>query len=76
MQWLLDNDDYDLPNERRPVCHHDDHSYVSMYGRLQLGRACSDDHHRATGPWARGGTSTRPAANAHAPRGGATPDAA
>lgn len=35
MQWLVDNDQYDLPNERRPVCHHDEHSYVSMYGRLR-----------------------------------------
>ena len=34
MQWLADNDEYDLPNERRPVCHRGDHSYVSMYGRL------------------------------------------
>lgn len=34
MQWLIDNDVYDLPNERRPVCHRGDHSYVSMYGRL------------------------------------------
>ncbi len=35
MRWLIDNGQYDLPNERRPVCHHDDHSYVSMYGRLR-----------------------------------------
>jgi DNA (cytosine-5)-methyltransferase 1 len=35
MRWLIDNDRYDLPNERRPVCHHDDHSYISMYGRLR-----------------------------------------
>ena len=35
MQWLIDNDEYDLPNKRRPHCHHDDHSYVSMYGRLR-----------------------------------------
>jgi DNA (cytosine-5)-methyltransferase 1 len=34
MQWLLDKDRYDLPNERRPKCHQGDHSYVSMYGRL------------------------------------------
>lgn len=34
MQWLIDNDEYDLPNARRPVCHRGDHSYVSMYGRL------------------------------------------
>jgi DNA (cytosine-5)-methyltransferase 1 len=35
MNWLLDNEEYNLPNERRPVCHQNDqHSYVSMYGRL------------------------------------------
>lgn len=35
MRWLLDNDQYDLPNELRPRCHQGDHSYVSMYGRLR-----------------------------------------
>ena len=35
MQWLLDNNKYDLPNELRPKCHQDDHSYKSMYGRLR-----------------------------------------
>ncbi len=35
MQWLLDHDEYDLPNHLRPKCHHADHSYVSMYGRLR-----------------------------------------
>jgi DNA (cytosine-5)-methyltransferase 1 len=35
MQWLVDNNQYDLPNERRPKCHHGEHSYVSMYGRLK-----------------------------------------
>ncbi|GEL96334.1 DNA cytosine methyltransferase [Cellulomonas composti] len=34
MQWLIDNDAYDLPNHLRPVCHQGEHSYVSMYGRL------------------------------------------
>jgi DNA (cytosine-5)-methyltransferase 1 len=34
MRWLLDNDEYDLPNALRPKCHQGDHSYVSMYGRL------------------------------------------
>ena len=34
MQWLIDQDEYDLPNERRPKCHHGPHSYNSMYGRL------------------------------------------
>jgi DNA (cytosine-5)-methyltransferase 1 len=35
MEWLLHHDEYDLPNHLRPKCHHADHSYVSMYGRLR-----------------------------------------
>jgi DNA (cytosine-5)-methyltransferase 1 len=35
MQWLLENDAYDLPNHLRPLCHQGEHSYVSMYGRLR-----------------------------------------
>ncbi|WP_181438410.1 DNA cytosine methyltransferase [Curtobacterium sp. MCLR17_040] len=34
MRYLLDADVYDLPNDRRPICHQDKHSYKSMYGRL------------------------------------------
>lgn len=35
MQWLIDNDEYDLPNEQRPPCHRDKkHTYNAMYGRL------------------------------------------
>jgi len=34
MQYLLDENQFDLPNDRRPVCHQGKHSYVSMYGRL------------------------------------------
>lgn len=34
MQWLLDNNAYDLPNHLRPECHQGEHSYKSMYGRL------------------------------------------
>jgi DNA (cytosine-5)-methyltransferase 1 len=35
MQWLFANDAYDLPNDHRPECHrNEEHSYVSMYGRL------------------------------------------
>lgn len=32
---LMKTGTYDLPNRLRPVCHQDEHSYVSMYGRLQ-----------------------------------------
>ena len=35
MQWLIDRDEYDLPNERRPKCHQGPHTYNSMYGRLR-----------------------------------------
>lgn len=35
MQYLLDRDEYDLPNELRPKCHQGEHSYKSMYGRLK-----------------------------------------
>ena len=35
VRFLYENNRYDLPNHRRPECHHDDHSYVSMYGRLR-----------------------------------------
>lgn len=34
MQWLISRGKYDLPNEHRPDCHRGDHSYASMYGRL------------------------------------------
>lgn len=34
MRYLIDHDLYDLPNKERPECHHDNHSYKSMYGRL------------------------------------------
>ncbi|HIF9390562.1 TPA: DNA cytosine methyltransferase [Photobacterium damselae] len=34
VNYLLDNDLYDLPNEYRPKCHQGNHSYKSMYGRL------------------------------------------
>lgn len=34
IDWLFDNDAFDLPNRLRPKCHRSDHSYRSMYGRL------------------------------------------
>lgn len=36
-RYLLDNDEFDLPNKLRPECHSDkpDHRYKSMYGRLR-----------------------------------------
>jgi DNA (cytosine-5)-methyltransferase 1 len=35
IDYLMKHGKYDLPNRMRPVCHQDDHSYVSMYGRLK-----------------------------------------
>lgn len=34
MQYLLSHNLYNLPNELRPACHQNAHSYKSMYGRL------------------------------------------
>lgn len=39
VKWLFENDEYDLPNRLRPRCHRDNnHSYISMYGRLKWDR--------------------------------------
>lgn len=35
IEYLVKYDEYDLPNDLRPICHQDAHSYVSMYGRLR-----------------------------------------
>jgi DNA (cytosine-5)-methyltransferase 1 len=35
IDFLFDANVDDLPNRKRPQCHHSDHSYVSMYGRLK-----------------------------------------
>ncbi len=35
IDWLFEHDVHDLPNDLRPACHHNDHSYRSMYGRLR-----------------------------------------
>lgn len=35
IEWLFANDAHDLPNERRPECHRNDHhTYKSVYGRI------------------------------------------
>lgn len=34
INYLFDNDSYDLPNHVRPDCHKDGHTYPSVYGRL------------------------------------------
>lgn len=35
IRHLFENDLYDLPNEVRPDCHRDGHTYPSVYGRLR-----------------------------------------
>lgn len=35
IQYLHENNEYDLPNERRPACHQTDHSYPAVYGRIR-----------------------------------------
>ena len=35
IDYLMRTGEYDLPNRLRPICHQDEHSYVSMYGRLR-----------------------------------------
>jgi len=34
IDWLFENNGFDLPNPMRPKCHRSEHSYRSMYGRL------------------------------------------
>ena len=34
IDWLFENNELDLPNDLRPPCHQGEHSYSSMYGRL------------------------------------------
>jgi DNA (cytosine-5)-methyltransferase 1 len=39
IDYLFDNDDFDLPDSQRPACHADgDHSYKAIYGRLAWDR--------------------------------------
>jgi DNA (cytosine-5)-methyltransferase 1 len=35
IDWLFDNDAYDLPNTQRPRCHRHGHTYPSVYGRMR-----------------------------------------
>jgi DNA (cytosine-5)-methyltransferase 1 len=35
IDFLFDNDLYELPDAERPVCHQDGHTYPSVYGRLR-----------------------------------------
>lgn len=35
IDWLFDNDAYDLPEARRPLCHRDGTTYGAVYGRIR-----------------------------------------
>lgn len=35
VEWLFANKEYDLPNDERPDCHKDGHSYPAVYGRMR-----------------------------------------
>jgi len=35
MNWLVENDEYDLPNHLRPDCHKNGHTYPAVYGRMR-----------------------------------------
>jgi DNA (cytosine-5)-methyltransferase 1 len=35
IDWLFDNDAYDLKNSQRPECQQGDHRYIGVYGRMR-----------------------------------------
>lgn len=35
IDYLFDNDLYELPNHKRPICHQGEHTYYSVYGRIR-----------------------------------------
>lgn len=35
INWLFDNNAYELPNSERPECHRNGHTYPSVYGRIR-----------------------------------------
>lgn len=75
MRWLIDNGEYDLPNHMRPECHHDEHTYNAMYGRL----AWDDPAPTITtgfGSMGQGRFVHPVSTDAHATRGGALADLA
>lgn len=37
IDWLFDNDEFDLPNKLRPPCHRTTHTYPAMYGKMRWG---------------------------------------
>jgi len=63
MNWLIDNDEFELPNHLRPDCHKEGHSYPAVYGRMYPDRPAdtistgfaSNGQGRFTHPWAKPG---------------------
>jgi len=41
MNWLIENDEWDLPNHLRPPCHQQGHNYPAVYGRMRWDEPCS-----------------------------------
>ena len=68
MNWLIDNDEYDLPNHLRPDCHKNGHSYPAVYGRMYPDKPsdtistgfASNGQGRFTHPWAKPGRTITP----------------
>ena len=68
MNWLVQNDEYDLPNHLRPECHKRGHTYPAVYGRMYPDRPAdtistgfaSNGQGRFTHPWAKPGRTITP----------------
>jgi len=68
MKWLIDNDEFELPNYLRPDCHKEGHSYPAVYGRMYPDRPAdtistgfaSNGQGRFTHPWAKPGRTITP----------------
>ena len=41
MNWLIDNNEWNLPNHLRPPCHQKGHNYPAVYGRMKWDEPCS-----------------------------------
>lgn len=41
MDWLIENEEWNLPNHLRPPCHQQGHNYPAVYGRMRWDEPCS-----------------------------------
>jgi DNA (cytosine-5)-methyltransferase 1 len=41
MNWLIENEQWNLPNILRPPCHQQGHNYPAVYGRMYWDQPCS-----------------------------------